>query len=92
MRTLQGSNPWTGTPTKNLVSPGGALEEGQRRSLARSFAERPPLLRPLRGYHSFLTPIPTGFLKRSFEVAQRPAPYESLHRYLEEVASRQPFN
>jgi len=31
-------------------------------------------------------------LKRSFEVAQRPAPYESLHRYLEEVASRQPFN
>ncbi|HEY3241861.1 MAG TPA: tetratricopeptide repeat protein [Phycisphaerae bacterium] len=30
--------------------------------------------------------------KRSIEVASRPAPYESLHRYLEEVANRAPAN
>ena len=30
-------------------------------------------------------------LKRSIEISQRPPPYESLHRYLEEVSTRPPF-
>lgn len=30
-------------------------------------------------------------LKKSVEVSQRPAPYESLHRYLQEVTSHKPF-
>jgi tetratricopeptide (TPR) repeat protein len=30
-------------------------------------------------------------LKRSLEASQRPAPYESLHRYLEEIAHRAPL-
>ena len=31
-------------------------------------------------------------LKRSLEISKRPPPYESLHRYLEEVASRRAFD
>ena len=30
-------------------------------------------------------------LKKSVEVSKRPAPFESLHRYLEEITSRKPF-
>lgn len=32
-----------------------------------------------------------GALKKSLAVSQRPEPYESLHRYLEDITSRKPF-
>ena len=32
-----------------------------------------------------------GALKQSLAVSQRPEPYESLHRYLEDITNRKPF-